>query len=61
MSGRRTGARAGGGSLYGDVHCIMGNGNMGCPLNRQTHTTENINLLQLCCRLVKKITAVDYI
>ena len=31
-----------GGSLYGEVQCIMCNGHMGPPVNRQTGTTENI-------------------
>ena len=36
------------GGLYGEVQCIMGNGDMGSPLPRgQTDTTENITLLQL--------------
>ena len=30
-SGGRAGARAGGGSLYGEVHCIVGNGHIGRP------------------------------
>ena len=33
------------GSLYGEVQGTMGNGYMGpSPIDRQTYTTENINL-----------------
>ena len=42
------------GSLCGEVQCIMGNGQMGPPppVNRQTHTTENITFVQLRWRAV---------
>ena len=39
-----------GGSLFGEVQCIMGNGQVGPTppvLNRMTNTTKNITFLQL--------------
>ena len=42
-----------GGSLYGEVQCVMCNGHMGPPVNRQTHTTENITFPQFRWRTVK--------
>ena len=45
-----TGAEPGGGFMYSEVQCIMGNGHMGHPCGQtewQTHVTENIAFPQL--------------
>ena len=42
--------------MYGEFQCIMGNGHMGPPLNKMTHTIENITFPQLRWRAVKMLT-----
>ena len=49
------GVGLGEGSLCCEVQCIMGNGNMGPPVNRMTDMTENITFPQLCWRAVKTL------
>ena len=41
--------------MYGEFQCIMGNGHMGPPLNKMTHTIENITFPQLRWRAVKML------
>ena len=42
------------GESYDEVQCIMSNGHMGPPVNKQTDMSENITFPQLCWRAVIK-------
>ena len=42
----------GGGAVYSEFQCIMGNGYMGTPMDSLTDTYENITFSQLCYRAV---------
>ena len=44
---RLPGLMSGGGGLYSEVQCIIGNGHRGTPLDRITDTCENITFPQL--------------
>ena len=55
MSAVRGGGRARDGGLYSEVECIMGNGHMVTPVDRQTHIRENITFPQLHWRAVQML------